>query len=72
MERTYKLIELVGTSQLSFSEAVANAIEKAALTLHGLAWFEVIEQRGAIRNGKVAEYQVKVKVAFRLLDADDE
>jgi flavin-binding protein dodecin len=69
MDRTYKLIELVGTSEKSFADAANNAVKKAAQTLHGLAWFEVVEERGAIADGKVSEYQVKLRVAFRL-DAD--
>lgn len=72
MDRTYKLIELVGTSKQGFSDAVAKAVNRAAETLQGLAWFEVIDQRGSIRHGHVEEYQVKVKVAFRILDGDPE
>ncbi len=65
-DRTYKIIELVGISDDSFSDAVDNAIAKANETLSGLAWFEVEEERGAIGDGGVTEYQVKVKVAFKL------
>lgn len=65
-DRTYKLIELVGISNESFSDAVDNAIERAELTLNDLSWFEVTEQRGSIQDGAPAEYQVKVKVAFEL------
>lgn len=64
--KTYKLVEIVGTSPDSFSKAVENAIAKAAQTLHNLDWFEVVEQRGRIQDGKLAEYQVKLKVGFRL------
>ncbi len=71
MGRTYKLIELVGESDRGFSQAVANAITKASESLHGLSWFEVIEQRGAIRHGKVSKYQVKLKVAFRILENEE-
>ncbi|HVL86917.1 MAG TPA: dodecin [Candidatus Thermoplasmatota archaeon] len=67
-DRTFKLIELVGTSNRSFADACSNAVRKASRTLHGLAWFEVVEQRGAIENGRVKEFQVKLKVAFKLLD----
>lgn len=66
MERTYKLIELVGISEKSYEEAIQNAIKKASQTLKGLSWFEVVELRGAIANDHVAEFQAKVKLAFRV------
>jgi hypothetical protein len=66
--RTYKFIDLVGISEKSFADAASNAVKKAAQTLRGLAWFEVVEQRGSITNGRVAEYQVTVRIAFRLMD----
>ncbi len=67
MERTYKLIELVGISEKSYEEATNNAIAKASETLYGLSWFEVTELRGRIENNKVTEYQVKLKVAFKII-----
>ena len=66
MAGTYKVIELVGTSQESFSEAVRLAVDEAARTVRGMSWFEVIEQRGRIDKGKVAEFQVTIKVGFKL------
>ena len=66
MERTYKQIELIGISEKSYEEAISNAVAKAAQSLHGMSWFEVLEQRGRIADGKVAEYQVIIKVAFKL------
>ncbi len=66
MDRTYKKIELVGTSTESYEQAIRNAIEKAAETLRGLAWFEVVEQRGHITDGKVVEFQVVLKAALKL------
>lgn len=69
--RTYKLIELVGVSRESFAEATKNAIDRASETLKGLGWFQVTELRGLIQDGKVSEYQVSLKVGFRLLDFDD-
>jgi hypothetical protein len=66
MDKTFKRIELVGISEKSFEDAVSNAIERASRTIHGLAWFEVSEQHGKIVDGKVAEYQVILKVAFKL------
>lgn len=66
MDRVYKKIELVGISNKGFDDAVANAISKASKSLHGLSWFEVTEQHGKIVDGKVAEFQVILKVAFKL------
>ena len=63
--RTYKLIELVGVSNESYSEATKNAIARASETLRGLGWFEVTELRGLIQNGEISEYQVTLKVGFR-------
>ena len=63
---TYKLIELVGTSKESFEDAVNNAVAEAAKTIKNLSWLEVVEQRGHITDGKVSEYQVKVKLSFKI------
>jgi hypothetical protein len=66
MAATYKVIELVGTSPTSFAEAVREAVTEAAKTMRKMAWFEVVEQRGRIDKGKVAEFQVTIKVGFKL------
>ena len=66
MSKTYKKIEVVGISSESASDAVSRAIEKASETVHNLGWFEVIEHRGKIKDGKVHEHQVTVKIGFRL------
>lgn len=63
---TYKVIELVGSSPISSDDAIQTAISKASLTVKHLNWFEVIETRGHIENGKVAHYQVTLKVGFRI------
>jgi flavin-binding protein dodecin len=68
MDRTYKVIEVVGASEKSFAEATRNAVEQAAKTLKGLAWFEATEMRGVIKDGRVNEFQVAVKIGFRLID----
>ncbi len=68
MERTYKKIEIVGISEKSFAEATQNAVAKASSTLRNLGWFEVVEMRGLIEKGKVKEFQVTVKIGFRLED----
>ncbi len=65
---TYKLVEIVGTSDNSFAKAVASGVQRASKSLRNLDWFEVTEMRGRITNGKVAQYQVKLKVGFRLED----
>jgi flavin-binding protein dodecin len=65
--RTYTVIELVGTSDVSYDDAAKSAIERASRTLKGLAWFKVIELRGLIRDGEVAEYQVTLQIGFRVL-----
>jgi flavin-binding protein dodecin len=64
MDKVFKQIELVGVSSKSYEEAIANAVERASRTLHGLSWFEVVEHRGKISDGRVAEYQAVIKVAF--------
>ncbi len=65
-EKTYKLIELVGVSSNSIEEAVQNAIARANQTLKNLDWFEISETRGLIQEGKISQFQVKLKVGFRL------
>jgi len=65
-EKTFKIIELCGVSDNSYADATTNAITKASETLRNLDWFEVVNQRGVIRDGKVAEFQVVLKVGFRL------
>ena len=65
-DKTFKIIELCGVSEKSYAEATKNAVTKASKTLRNLDWFEVVAQRGFIRNGKVAEFQVTIKVGFRL------
>ena len=66
MAGTYKISEIVGTSPTSFAEAVRSAVAEAAKTLRNMAWFEVVDQRGRIEEGKVAEFQVTIKVGFKL------
>ena len=66
--KIYKLVEIVGTSEESFAKAVSAGVERASESLRNLDWFEVTELRGRIANGKVSQYQVKMKVGFRLED----
>lgn len=65
-DNVYKVIELAGSSSTGTDAAIENAISKAAKTLNHLDWFEVVETRGHIQDGKVAHYQVKLKIGFRL------
>ncbi len=70
-EQTYKLIDLVGVSDQDVSEAIRNAIRRAAETLRGLDWFEVQQIRGTIRDGDVAQFQVTLKVGFRVMTPEE-
>lgn len=64
---TYKIIEITGTSENSIEEAVNNALGRAAKSVKKMRWFTVMETRGAIDPvGKVAEWQVTIKVGFTL------
>lgn len=63
---TYKLIDLVGSSTESTDHAIRDAIAKAALTLKHIDWYEMVESRGHIVDGKVSHYQVRIKVGFRM------
>ena len=63
---TYKLVELVGSSPSSSDEAIRNAIQKASATIKHIDWFQVIETRGHVQDGKVAHFQVTLKVGFRI------
>ncbi|TWT04082.1 dodecin [Reyranella sp. CPCC 100927] len=62
---TYVKTEIVGTSDVSISEAINNAIGTASKSLRNLEWFEVIELRGSIRDNKAASYQVTLKLGLR-------
>jgi dodecin len=65
-DSVYNVVEVVGTSNESISKAIDRAINKAGTTLRHLGWFEVVQIRGAIENGRVKQYQVTVKVGFTL------
>ncbi len=65
-DHVYKVIEIVGSSAKSIEDAIQQAIAKSGETLRNLDWFEVVETRGHIVEAKVAHYQVKLKVGFRL------
>ena len=65
-DHTYKKIELTGSSTVGMQEAIESAVAKASETIHNMRWFEVIETRGHIDEGKVAHWQVTIKVGFTL------
>ena len=68
MNHVYKLIELTGSSTTTIEDAVGNAIAKAAKTMRNMHWFQVMETRGHIDKGKVAHWQVTLKIGFTLDD----
>ena len=65
-EAVYRRTDLVGSSKQSVSDAIETAIARAAKTLRHIEWFEVSEIRGRVQDGKVAQYQVSIKVGFRV------
>lgn len=66
----YKTVELVGSSGTSVEDAIQMAISRAGRTIRNLRWFEVLQTRGHIENGKVAHYQVVLKAGFSLEAAE--
>ncbi len=67
-DKTFKLVELVGSSDQSIQQAVRNAIKRASQSLKGISWFEVTQIRGNVADGEVSQFQVTLKVGFRILD----
>jgi dodecin len=67
-EHVYRKTELVGSSSASLTDAIETAVARAAKTLRHVEWFEVSEIRGHVQDGKVAHYQVVLKVGFRVED----
>ena len=67
-DHVYKIIELTGSSAKSFDDAVQNAISKASKTMRNMHWFQVSETRGHIDGGKLAHWQVTLKIGFTLED----
>jgi len=66
MSGTYKITEVVGTSPISYAEASKSAIEEVAKTVRNVNWFEVVEMRGHVKDGKISEFQVILKAGFKL------
>ncbi len=67
-DHVYKTIELVGSSTQGMEDAVQKAVSKAAETVRNIRWFQVLDTRGHIEGGRVAHWQVTLKVGFRLDD----
>lgn len=67
-DNVYKILELTGTSKGGIEDAIQTAIARASSTIRNIRWFEVTETRGHVENGKVAHYQVTLKIGFTLED----
>ncbi|MBA3528223.1 MAG: dodecin domain-containing protein [Propionibacteriaceae bacterium] len=67
-DHVYGITEVVGSSTEGLDAAIKVGIDRAAATLRGLDWFEVTEIRGHLEDGRIAHYQVGLKVGFRLED----
>jgi dodecin len=67
-DHVYRVIQLVGSSEKSVSDAIERAVVRASKTLRNVRWFEVLETRGSVENGKVSQYQVTLKVGFTMED----
>jgi flavin-binding protein dodecin len=66
----YRIAEIVGTSPNGVDDAIRNAVARANQTLRNIDWFEMTEVRGHLTDGQVADWQVTVKIGFRLEDAE--
>jgi dodecin len=67
-DHVYRIIEVAGSSENSIEEAIQNAVGRASRTLRQVGWFEVVQTRGHVENGKIGHYQVILKVGFTLED----
>jgi hypothetical protein len=70
-DHIYKTIELTGSSTESIEAAVQNALARASKTIRDLRWFQVLETRGNVEQGRVAHWQVTMKVGFTVDGGDD-
>jgi hypothetical protein len=62
----YKVIEVVGSSETSIEEAISTAVAQASKTVRNMDWFEVVQTRGHIENGKIGHFQGTLKIGFTL------
>ena len=67
-DHVYKIIEVVGSSETSIEEAIERAITRAASTIDDIGWFEVVSTRGHVEGGRLAHYQVTLRIGFTLRD----
>jgi flavin-binding protein dodecin len=71
-DHVYRIIQVVGSSEKSIEDAIQRAVGRAAQTLRNLRWFEVVETRGHIDDGKVQHYQVTLKLGFTIADGGED
>ena len=71
-DHIYRVIQIVGSSEKSVDDAIQRAVTRASQTLRHLRWFEVVETRGHIDEGKIQHYQVTLKIGFTIADGDAE
>jgi flavin-binding protein dodecin len=71
MGKTYKTVEVVGTSPKGFAEAARNAVEEASKSIKAVRWFRVADLAGRVMDGKASEFQATVKIGFRLLGPEE-
>ncbi len=65
-QHVYKVVEIVGTSEESLSDAIDRGITEASESIRHMGWFEVTKISGHLENGKVGHYQVSLKLGFRV------
>jgi flavin-binding protein dodecin len=65
-DHVYRVIQIVGSSEASIEDAIQRAVGRASQTLRNLRWFEVVETRGHVEDGKVHHYQVTLKIGFTI------
>ena len=65
-DHVYKIVEIVGSSPTSIEDAIDTAVQRASATLREIRWFEVVNTRGHVENGRVAHYQVTLRLGFTL------
>ncbi|HTV90792.1 MAG TPA: dodecin [Stellaceae bacterium] len=69
-DHVYRVIEITGSSEKSISDAIQTAVSRASKTLRNLRWFEVVNTRGHLEDGKIMHYQVTLKVGFTIDDSN--
>lgn len=70
-DHIYRVIQIVGSSDKSVDDAIQRAVSRASQTLRNLRWFEVVETRGHIEDGKISHYQVTLKIGFTIADSSE-